>query len=91
MLEIWNCQLNTILHETNIKVIVLRNSYLYKIALGIFWGRVSQYAATPFIVAVCLGHSDITMFCPWSPIATINYMDRAKRKNSKSCSDDWHR
>ena len=36
------------------------------------------------------GHSDITRFRPWSPIATGNHLDRAK-KNSKSCSDDWHR
>jgi len=36
------------------------------------------------------GHSDITRFRPWSPIATGNHLDRAKKK-SKSCSDDWHR
>jgi hypothetical protein len=29
------------------------------------------------------GHSDITRFRPWSPVATGNHLDRAKRKNSK--------
>jgi len=38
--------------------------------LGIFGGRLSRYAATPLIVALSPGHSDITMFRPWSPIAT---------------------
>ena len=28
-------------------------------------------------------------FRPWSPVATRNHLDRAK--NSKICSDDWHR
>jgi len=50
---------------------------------------VSRYAATPLIVALSPGHSDITRFCPWSPIVTGNHLDLAK-KNSKSCSDDWH-
>jgi len=47
------------------------------IALGIFWDRVSRYAATPLIVALTPGHSDITRFRPWSPIATGNHLDRA--------------
>jgi len=34
-------------------------------ALGILWGRVSRYAATPFIVPLSPGHSDITRFRPW--------------------------
>ena len=38
-------------------------------ALGIFWGGVSRYAATPLIVALSPGHSDITRFRPRSPIA----------------------
>ena len=38
-------------------------------ALGIFWGEVSRYAAAPLIVALSPGHSDITRFRPWSPIA----------------------
>jgi len=33
-------------------------------ALGIFWGVVSRYAATPLIVALSLGHRDITRFRP---------------------------
>ena len=28
----------------------------------------SRYAATPFIVALFPGHSDMAMFRPWSPI-----------------------
>ena len=38
----------------------------------------SRYAATPLIVALSPGHSDITGFSPWSPIATGNYLDRAE-------------
>jgi len=34
-----------------------------------FGGGVSRYAATPLIVALPPGHSDITRFRPWSPIA----------------------
>jgi len=33
-------------------------------ALGIFWGGVSLYAATPLTVALTTGHSDITRFRP---------------------------
>ena len=47
-------------------------------ALGIFWGRMSHYAATPLIVALSPWHSDITRFCPWSPIATGNNLDHAE-------------
>ena len=42
----------------------------------------SRYAANPLIVALCPGHSDITRFLPWSPIATGNHLDRVE-KNSK--------
>ena len=55
-----------------------------------FWGGVSRYAATPLIVALSPGHSDIIRFCPWSPITTGNHLDRAE-KESISCSHDWHR
>ena len=42
-----------------------------------FFGRgVSRYAATPLIVILSLSHSDIARFPPWSPIETINYLDR---------------
>ena len=34
-----------------------------------FWGGVNRYAANPLIVALSPGHSDITRFRPWSPIA----------------------
>jgi len=40
---------------------------------------VSRYAATPLIVASSPGHSDITRFRPWSPIATGNHLDRAEK------------
>jgi hypothetical protein len=40
---------------------------------------VSRYAAAPLIVALSQGHSDITMFRPWSPIATGNHLDRAEK------------
>jgi len=43
---------------------------------------VSRYAATPFIVALSPGHSDITRFRPWSPIATGNLLDLVE-KNPK--------
>jgi len=44
-----------------------------------FWGQggVSRYAAAPLIVAFTPGHSDITRFRPWSPIATGNHFDFA--------------
>jgi len=45
----------------------------------IFWGGVSHYAATPLIVALSPDHSDITRFCPWSPIATGNHLDHAEK------------
>jgi len=48
-------------------------------AVGIFLGRVSRYAATPMIVALSPGYSDITRFRPWSPIMTGNHLDRAKK------------
>jgi len=50
---------------------------------------VSRYAANPLIVALSPGHSDITRFRPWSPIATGNYLDRAEK--IQIYSDDWHR
>ena len=39
----------------------------------------SRYAATPLIVALSSGHSDVTRFRPWSPIATGNHLDRAEK------------
>ena len=39
----------------------------------------SRYAATPLIFALSPGHSDITRFRPWSPIATGNHLDRAEK------------
>jgi len=40
---------------------------------------VSHHAATPLIVALFPGHSDMTRFRPWSPIATGNHLDRAEK------------
>jgi len=40
-------------------------------------GGVMRYATTPLIVALSLGHSAITRFRPWSPIATASHLDRA--------------
>jgi len=48
-------------------------------ALGISWGGVSRYAATPLIVALSPGHGDITRFRSWSPIETGNHLDRAEK------------
>jgi len=39
----------------------------------------SRFAATPLIVALSPGHSDITRFPPWSPIATGNHLDRVEK------------
>jgi len=39
----------------------------------------NRYAATPLIVALSPGHSDITRFCPLSPIATGNHLDHAEK------------
>jgi len=47
--------------------------------LGIFWGGVSCYVATPLIVTLYPVHSDITRFRPWSAIATGNHLDRAEK------------
>jgi len=56
-------------------------------AIGILWGGASRYVATPLIVALSSGHSDITRFRTWSQIATGNHLDRAE-KNFKVFSDD---
>ena len=48
-------------------------------ALGIFLVWLSRYVASPLIVALSPGHSDITRFRPWSPIATANHLDRAEK------------
>ena len=39
----------------------------------------SRLAATPLIVALSPGHSDITRFRPWSPIAREKHLDRAEK------------
>jgi len=53
-----------------------------------YWGAVSRYTATPVLVALSPVHSDITRFCPWSPIAPDRKSFGSRRKSSKSCSDD---
>ena len=37
------------------------------------------YVATPLIVALSPGHSDITRFHPWTPFATGNHLDHAEK------------
>jgi len=44
-----------------------------------FEGGVIRYAAATLIVALSPGHSDITRFRPWSPIATGNHLDCAEK------------
>ena len=39
----------------------------------------SRYTATPLIVSLSPGHSDITRFRPWSPIVTGYHLDRTKK------------
>jgi len=48
-------------------------------ALRIFWGGVSRYAVTPLIIALSPGHSYITRFRSWSPIAIGNHLDLAEK------------
>ena len=55
-----------------------------------FEGWVNRYAVTALIVALSPGHSDITRFRPWSPIATGNHSERAE-KIPKFTHVDWHR
>jgi len=35
-------------------------------------------------------NSDINRFRPWSPIAPVRKSFGSRKKNSKSCSEDWH-
>ena len=44
-----------------------------------FWGGRGRYAANPLIVTLSPGHSHITRFRQWSPLATGNHFDRAKK------------
>ena len=39
----------------------------------------NRYAANSLIVALSPGHSDITRFRPWSPIATGNHLDHVEK------------
>jgi len=48
-------------------------------ALGIFWGGVSRYAATPLIIALPPGRSGVTRFRSWSPISTGNHLHSAEK------------
>ena len=52
------------------------------------WGGVSRYAATPLIFTLSPGHSDITRFRPWSPIATGNNLDRSEKIRKFSQTTD---
>jgi len=40
---------------------------------------VIRFAAISFIVALSFGHSDITMFRPWSTNTIGNHLDRAEK------------
>ena len=51
--------------------------------MNFFLGGVSRYTSTTLIVVLSPGHSDITRFRPWSPIATGNHLDRAEKKIRK--------
>ena len=42
-------------------------------------GRGEPLCCHSLIVALSPGHSDITRFRPWSPIATGNHLDRAEK------------
>jgi hypothetical protein len=55
---------------------------------NIFWGRCKTLCRHSTDCCLVFGHSDKTRFRPWSQIATENHLDRAKRKSSKSCSDE---
>jgi len=46
-------------------------------ALGNFWQRDEQLCRQSSDCSLSPGHSDITRFRPWSPIATGNHLDRA--------------
>ena len=57
-------------------VLVLKNrgeNFPAKFCTRNFWGGVSRFVAIPLSVALSPGHSDITRFLPWSPIATGNH------------------
>ena len=56
----------------------------------IFWGGLSCYIPNPLIVALSPGHSDVTRYPAWSPVAPNRKSFGSRRKNSKSCSDEWH-
>jgi len=44
-----------------------------------FWGGMRRYDSTPLIVALSPGHSDITRFRRWPPIATGKHLDRIEK------------
>ena len=39
----------------------------------------SRYAATPLIIALSPGHSDISRFSPWPLVSTGNHLDRTEK------------
>ena len=55
-----------------------RESFQRIFASEFFWGGLNRFSTTPLIVVLSPGHSDITRFRPWSPIATGNHLDRAE-------------
>jgi hypothetical protein len=43
------------------------------------WGGLQRFAATPLIVPLSLGHSDMNSFLQWSPITTGNILNGADK------------
>ena len=56
-----------------------------------FWDGVSRCAATPLIFALSPRHSDANNQVSSMVTNRDRKIFRSRRKNSKSCSDDWHR
>jgi len=63
--------------------IIEARTFLANFCTRNLWGGVKGYAATPLIVALYPGHSDITRFPPWSPIAPDRKSFGSRRKNPK--------
>ena len=53
------------------------SGFLHSEFIGV--GRGEPLCRTPVTVALSPGHSDITRFHPWSPIATGKHLDRSEK------------
>jgi len=56
-----------------------RDIFQWIFALGIIWGGMIRFVDISLIVALSPGHSDITRFLSWSPIAKRNHLDCAEK------------